>query len=296
MRQGTVRMRTNWYRPGHRRPTAANERGDMSGTDVAIDLIDEHETLDAIVAQVDDAAWQLDTPSPGWTVADQIGHLAYFDTTAALAIEDPDAFVAHRSTLLALFTDADAMEAETLGLYRAMSPEQLLGEWRTRRDELAAAARSTAPDERIEWYGPSMSLRSFLTARLMETWAHGQDIVDAVGAERPPTDRLRHIAQLGVITRGWSYANRRLEPPPVEVRVALDAPSGATWTWGPDESSDRVTGPAEHFCLVVTQRRHIDDTRLSTSGRAARDWMEIAQAFAGPATDGPLQAGTDRPA
>ncbi len=132
-----------------------------------------------------------------------------------------------------------------------------------------------------------MGGKSFLTARLMEAWAHGQDVVDAVGGNRPATDRLRHIAQLGVITRGWSYANRRMEAPEADVDVVLAAPSGATWTWGPGDAADAVRGSAEDFCLVVTQRRHADDTGLQLVGDAARDWMVRAQAFAGPPTDGP---------
>ena len=121
----------------------------------------------------------------------------------------------------------------------------------------------------------------------MEAWAHGQDVVDAVGASRPPTDRLRHIARLGVMTRGWSYANRRMEAPDVAVDVMLEAPSGAVWTWGPGDASETISGPAEDFCLVVTQRRHVDDTGLRMAGDGARDWMVRAQAFAGPPTNGP---------
>ena len=155
---------------------------------------------------------------------------------------------------------------------------------------LAKLAEASAPltdDRRIEWYGPSMSSKSFLTARLMEAWAHGQDIVDTVGGTRVATDRLRHIAQLGVITRGWSYANRGLERPAGEVSVSLTAPSGDTWTWEHADEVGRVTGTAEDFCLVVTQRRHLDDTGLVASDGPARDWMLRAQAFAGDATDGP---------
>ena len=170
----------------------------------------------------------------------------------------------------------------------------MLAAWRRNRDTLAAAASSLTDDSRVEWYGPSMSARSFLTARLMEAWAHGQDVVDAVGATRTPTDRLRHIAQLGVITRGWSYANRGLPVPEEEVGVALTGPSGATWTWGPEGAAASIAGPAEDFCLVVTQRRHVDDTALVVRGDVARDWMLKAQVFAGRATNGP-QAGARAP-
>ena len=125
----------------------------------------------------------------------------------------------------------------------------------------------------------------------MEVWAHGQDIVDTLGLDRPASDRLRHVAQLGVITRGWSYVNRRMDVPEGEVRVELAAPGGE-WTWGPDDAQNTVRGDAEDFCLVVTQRRHADDTALEIEGEVARDWLLLAQAFAGPPTDGPAVGST----
>jgi uncharacterized protein (TIGR03084 family) len=178
-----------------------------------------------------------------------------------------------------------------------MTPDELLAAWRTNRAALAAAGATLQNDTRIAWYGPSMGSKSFLTARLMEAWAHGQDIVDAVGATREPTDRLRHIAQLGFITRGWTYMNRGDEVPSVPVRVELTAPSGATWSFGPDDTdpdaSESIVGPAIDFCLVTTQRRHVEDTALVVTGASARDWMEKAQLFAGPPTDGPPPRDSD---
>lgn len=251
------------------------------------DLVAEQHDLDAIVAALSDDQWSLPTPSPGWTLTDQIGHLTFFDTTAALAIGDPAAFVAHRSDLAASFADGTSLDEVTLGTFRQRPPAGRLAEWRRCRAALEAAGRTLTDDARVEWYGPSMGSRSFLTARLMEVWAHGQDVCDTVGAIRPPTDRLRHIAQLGVITRGWSYAVRGATRPDIEVRVVLTAPSGTVWAWGPDDADESVVGTAEDFCLVVTQRRHVDDTELTVTGSAARDWMLKAQAFAGSATTGP---------
>lgn len=251
------------------------------------DLVAEQQALDDVVSALTGDQWALATPSPRWTVADQIGHLTFFDTTAALAITDEAAFLAHRDGLIGSFTDDLAVDEATLGGFRRLAPDEQLAEWRRRRDDLEAAGRALADDTRVEWYGPSMGSKSFLTARLMEVWAHGQDVCDAVGAERTPTDRIRHIAQLGVITRGWSYAVRGEAKPEDDVRVELTAPSGETWTWGRDDAPASVTGPALDFCLVVTQRRHVDDTALVTAGDAARDWMLKAQAFAGGPTDGP---------
>jgi uncharacterized protein (TIGR03084 family) len=259
---------------------------------LAADLAAEQGALDAVVATFGDDDWDLPTPSAGWTIADQIGHLTYFDRAATTAIEAPDEFAVMRDALFEAAVDAGSADAFTLGPSRAMTGPERLEAWRDNRRRLAAAAATLTDDARIEWYGPSMSARSFLTARLMEAWAHGQDIVDAaraagLPADREPTDRLRHVAQLGVITRGWSYVNRGMEVPVGDVRVELTAPSGASWTWGPDDALDVVRGPAEDFCLVVTQRRHPHDTDLETTGAVAADWLAHAQAFAGGPTDGP---------
>jgi uncharacterized protein (TIGR03084 family) len=256
----------------------------MDVSEVLDDLVAEQQSLDDIVSQLEPQQWQLPTPSPGWTVADQIGHLAYFDANAALAVVDPDAFQDEMTRLLSSSGSGDDM---TLGRFRAMTPDELLAAWRSNRDTLRAAGATLTNDTRIAWYGPSMGAKSFLTARLMEAWAHGQDIVDAVGATREPTDRLRHIAQLGFITRGWTYMNRGLDVPSTPVRVELTSPSGGTWSFGTDDAGESIVGPALDFCLVTTQRRHVDDTALVTTGPVGRQWMQIAQAFAGGATDGP---------
>jgi len=131
-----------------------------------------------------------------------------------------------------------------------------------------------------------MSAMSHATARLMETWAHGQDVYDALAANREDSARLRHIAHLGVRTRNFAFGVHGLEPPAEEFRVVLTAPSGAVWTWGPEDAAQTVSGPAYDFCLRVTQRRHRDDLDLVATGPDADRWLDIAQAFAGPAGAG----------
>lgn len=261
----------------------------MDVSDLLDDLTSEQHSLDDIVAGLAVEQWQLPTPSPGWNVADQIGHLTYFDGNAALAITDPAAFT---DTMNALLRAGGAGDDLTLGPFRAMSPHELLAEWRTNRAMLAAAGATLENDTRIAWYGPSMGAKSFLTARLMEVWAHGQDITDATGSTRAPTDRLRHIAQLGFITRGWTYLNRGLDVPPTLVRAELILPGREVLHFGPDDATESIIGPALDFCLVTTQRRHVDDTDLVVTGASARDWMDKAQLFAGPPSDGPLRRST----
>jgi uncharacterized protein (TIGR03084 family) len=246
--------------------------------DLCDDVSAEHEDLDGLVAGVDD--WDVMTPAAGWTVRDTISHLWFFDQRALLALTDADAFAADVARLAEHGTDASVEPG------RAMSRDDLLDAWRRDREALVDHARSVDPSTRIPWYGPPMAARSFMTARLMETWAHGQDVADALGVERLPTARLRHVAHIGVRARPYSYLVNDRAMPDADVYVGLDAPDGARWEWGADATPDRVTGSALDFCLVVTQRRHLADTELSIVGPAATEWMSFAQAFAGPAGPG----------
>ncbi len=243
------------------------------------DLTAEQESLDAIVSVLDDHAWDTPTPAVGWDVRDQIGHLTFFDERATMAITNRPGFTAE---LARAAGDIEAYMAAHLAQTRRSSPEVMSSRWSGARAALTAALGVLDPAERVPWYGPDMSARSFATARLMETWAHGQDIVDALGVRREPTDRLRHIALLGVKTIGWSFSVNGLAAPDHLVRVDLAGPSGDRWVWNAETHDDIVRGDAEDFCLVVTQRRHVSDTGLDITGPVARQWMEIAQAFAGP--------------
>ena len=242
---------------------------------ICADLVAEHAALDAIVASLDDASFDRSTPAAGWSVRDQISHLWFFDQRARLALTDPDAFAAEAAVLMATGGTEASVEPG-----RMMSPGDLVDAWRHGRSALVAAALPVDPSSRVPWYGPSMAARSFITARLMETWAHGQDVADTFGITRAPTERLRHVAHIGVRARPFSYLLHGLELPLEDVRVVLAAPGGGSWEWGASDSQV-VSGPALDFCLVVTQRRHRADTALVIEGDGARQWIDIAQAFAG---------------
>ena len=246
--------------------------------DLCTDLAAEHDDLDAIVSDVDD--WDVATPAAGWTVRDAISHLWFFDQRAVLALTDVDGFAADAAALAVRGVEASVEPG------RSMTRDALLAAWRRDRAALVDRARTVDPSTRVPWYGPAMAARSFVTARLMETWAHGQDVADAVGRHRRPTARLRHVAHIGVRARPYSYLVNDRPLPDADVYVGLDAPDGDRWEWGSPELADRVTGDALDFCLVVTQRRHVDDMRLVIVGAAATEWMSFAQAFAGPPGEG----------
>jgi uncharacterized protein (TIGR03084 family) len=243
------------------------------------DLAAESAGLDDLVASLPADAWQAVTPSPGWTIAHQIAHLGWTDGIALLAATDPDAFAA---AIDALAHAAASAVDDAAAIAAARPPGELLAWWRDGRARLAGVLAEFPAGAKMPWFGPPMGAASMATARLMETWAHGQDVADALGVVRQPTDRLRHVAHIGVRARDYAYHVNGLTPPAAEFRVELVAPSGDTWTWGPDEADQRVTGPALDFCLLVTQRRHRDDLSIAAEGSDAEQWLPIAQAFAGP--------------
>ena len=256
------------------RPTVAWHDGPMQ--QICRDLAAEHADLDRVVAGLDAPDWDRPTPAVGWAVRDQVSHLGYFDRTAVLAVRDPSAFARSVEELVAGGVDASVEPG------RAMAPPQLLAWWRDGRRELLATLGPLDPATRLPWYGPPMGARSFATARLMETWAHGQDVADALAVTRTPTRRLRHVAHIGVRTRDFAFVVHGRTPPEDEFRIELTGPAGEVWAWGPEDAAQRVTGPALHFCLLATQRRHRDDLALRAVGRDADAWLDIAQAFAGP--------------
>jgi uncharacterized protein (TIGR03084 family) len=241
------------------------------------DLAAEHRDLEAVLVTLGPDDWERDSHSPGWTVRDQVAHLAFIDVAAGLGLRDVEAF------------KAEIAQQDGLGYLdreRERTHQNLLDWWRQASSALIRDARPVDPKARLPWYGPDMSATSYITARLMETWSHGLDVVDVVPADRPDTDRIRHVAAIGVRTRSFSYVNRGLEPNQTPVYLDLTLPSGARWTDGDAAAADRISGLATDFCRIVTQRRHLVDTTLAVVGEAAQSWMDVAQAFAGPPGQG----------
>ncbi len=240
------------------------------------DFLEETQALATLLADLPEAAFGEATQFKGWTVNDVIRHLHFWNRAAGLQLSD-------EAELVRLIGGAmgaggmRAFEKHTI----AASGQALREVWLATAAEVAAQFATADPKARLKWAGPDMSARSSITARLMETWAHGQEVYDHLGVERVDTDRIRNIAHLGVSTFGWTYQVRRMELPPAAPFVRLTAPSGAMWTWGDAGAANSVTGSATEFCQVVTQVRNVADTKLDVRGPVATQWMSMAQCFAG---------------
>ncbi len=247
------------------------------------DLRAEGDALDGLVGRIAPERWAAPTPAPGWTIAHQIAHLAWTDECAVRSTEGAQAFQPLIDQALAA-PDTFVDEAAARGA--ALPPAELLARWRAGRERVDRVLAGQPAGARLPWFGPPMSVASMATGRLMETWAHGQDIADTLGVTREPTARLRHVARIGARARDYAYAVRGLDPPAEEFRVELTAPGGELWSYGPPDAAQRVTGPALDFCLLVTQRAHRSEVAVTAEGPDADHWLNIAQAFAGPAGPG----------
>ncbi|MGV9787002.1 TIGR03084 family metal-binding protein [Streptomyces sp. NPDC003435] len=259
-------------------------------TPVFDDLCEESRELDLLVAELTEQEWARATPAPRWSIAHQIAHLHWTDRAALLAMSDEAAF---RKFAEQALTSPDSFVDDGADEGARLAPAELLTRWRDGRQQLDRALREAAVRHtRFPWFGPPMSAASMATGRLMETWAHGQDVADALGVVRTPTDRLRHVVHIGVRARNFAFAVRGLPAPEEEFRVEVRAPWGELWTHGPEGARQRVTGPAVDFCLLVTQRAHRADLALTAEGPDADRWLDIAQAFAGlPGTGREPKAG-----
>jgi uncharacterized protein (TIGR03084 family) len=252
----------------------------MAGADAVVkDLRAESDALDELVADLDDAGWRTETPAAGWTIAHQIAHLWWTDQVSVVAVTDEAGFaeiLAGAATNPGGFVDEGAERLATT------PPAEMLAEWRRTRARLHDELLAVTDGRKLPWFGPPMSATSMATARLMETWAHGLDVADALGVRRPATARLRSIAHIGVRTRDFAFIVNGLPVPAEPFLVELGAPDGSTWSWGPADAGQRVTASAEDFCTLVTQRRPIAELDVTAVGADAEKWLTIAQAFAGP--------------
>jgi len=251
--------------------------------DVIADLTAEAAEIDQLVAGQPDDAWSRPTPAPGWTVADQVAHLIFVFRLAGTAAADPETFKAMAAKAAGNF---DAAVNGALQEFKNDPPGVLHAKWQDQRDTAIKALAAVPADQVVPWLVRPLPPTVLAAAGMMEAFAHGQDIADALGVTRTRTDGIWAIAWFTTLVWDFGYQARGLPTPDVRFRFELTAPSGDTWAFGPEDAEQRITGPAEDLCLLATRRRHRDDLALVATGAEADHWLDIAQAYRGPAGDG----------
>jgi uncharacterized protein (TIGR03084 family) len=248
----------------------------------AEDFREECDVLAAVLEPLADEDFERKTLFKDWTIHDVVAHLHIFNYAADASIHAPDDFERFKQYMAA---------GRGRGLnMREVTDEWLEGKlnragfeaWREYYPQMCDRLDGIDPKKRVEWFGPSMSVRSSVTARQMETWAHAQEVFDVLGLDRPESDRIKNLVFLGLNTFGWTYAVRQMEVPEAVPHVKLTSPSGEIWEWNESNGDDSIAGSAVEFARVVTQVRNIADTGLAVRGDVATQWMGMAQCFAGP--------------
>jgi len=241
--------------------------------------------LDALVADLPAARWATPTPAEGWTVAHQVGHLGFVFSIAGMASGQPDAFTTMARSVQG-FGAFDAAVNAALADYLRLTPAELLARWRRERDAGLAALAATDENGVVPWLVNPLPPVVLASAGMMEVFAHGQDVADALGATRTFTDRIAFLVHFATRTRDFGYESHGLTPPAAEFRFEVTLPSGAELAIGPADAEQRITGPAVDLCLLVSRRRHHEDLGVKAIGEQAEQWLEIAQAYRGPAGAG----------
>ncbi len=254
---------------------------------VAIDFKEENDAISQLLAPLKDEDFERTTQFKEWTLNDILAHLHYFNYAADLSLTDESAFLELVNELLESRKQGEALLPFTDRKLNRVKGRALLKLWRDYYPDMSKRFEGEDPKKRLKWVGPSMSVRSSITARLMETWSHAQAIYDLLGVERKEHDRLKNIVVIGINTFGWTFTNRGEEVPEDKPYLRLTAPSGEIWEWHPSSESHFIEGTAVDFCRVVTQTRHVADTDLKVVGGPAIRWMAIAQCFAGQPNDPP---------
>lgn len=254
-------------------------------TAAVLDAFDaESQTFRGLVADLSDAEWGLPTPAEGWSVRDQVAHVAFVFNLAATAASSPRAF----ADIVDSIPPGGFNDAVNAGLapFGAGTTHQVLQRWDSTNAEVSDALAAHDPAEPVPWLVNPLPVPVLTVAGMIEMFAHGQDIADAVGSPVTRTDTLAFHAGFVHRTRDFGYLAHGLTPPTHEFRFEIDLPSGARLELGPADSPDVVCGSAEHLCLLATRRRHRDDLDVQAQGDEATRYLTLAQAYRGPAGPG----------
>jgi len=250
----------------------------------------ESEILDQLYQSLSSSDWQRPTQFKNWTPEDILVHLHFWNYAADLSLLEPEKF-ASLFAEVAIGMKTEGMRPVENRTITERGPE-LLNIWRNQYRKMATHWATLDTKLRVKWAGPDMSVRSSITARQMETWAHGQAVFDLFGQQRQETDRIKNIVVLGVNTYGWCYQVRKLQPPGPMPQLKLVSPEGELWQFDDADNDcnsveNRIEGSAVGFAQTVTQTRNVADTDLTVTGSIAHNWMTNAQCFAGAATTPP---------
>ena len=253
----------------------------------AYDFRDECNAVYSILENLKEQDYEMPTQFKGWTFNNVIGHLHVWNYAADISLKDGDEWKNFANSALQALGNGSSMNEFEQTITKGIQGPELLSMWKEYYTDMTERFAVADPKKRVKWMGPDMSVRSSISARHMETWAHAQELYDSLGLDRTNEDRIKNIVIIGNNTFKWCFTVHKKSLPSIKPYLKLISPSGEIWEYNEFSEEHKIEGLAEEFCQVVTQVRNIQDVNLKLTGSIAEEWMSVAQCFAGGAEQPP---------
>ena len=254
----------------------------------AYDFRDECNAVYSILENLKEQDYEMPTQFKGWTFNNVIGHLHVWNYAADISLKDGDEWKNFANSAMQALGSGSSMNEFEQTITKGIKGPELLSMWKEYYNDMTERFAVADPKKRVKWMGPDMSVRSSISARHMETWAHAQELYDSLGLDRINEDRIKNIVIIGNNTFKWCFTVHKKTLPSIRPYLKLTSPSGEIWEYNEISEEHKIEGLAEEFCQVVTQVRNIKDVNLKLTGDIAKEWMSVAQCFAGGAEQPPL--------
>ena len=254
----------------------------------AYDFRDECNAVYSILENLKEQDYEMPTQFKGWTFNNVIGHLHVWNYAADISLKDGDEWKNFANSAMQALGSGSSMNEFEQTITKGIKGPELLSMWKEYYTDMTERFAVADPKKRVKWMGPDMSVRSSISARHMETWAHAQELYDSLGLDRINEDRIKNIVIIGNNTFKWCFTVHKKTLPSTKPYLKLISPSGSIWEYNEPSEEHKIEGLAEEFCQVVTQVRNIKDVNLKLTGSIADEWMSVAQCFAGGAEQPPL--------
>jgi uncharacterized protein (TIGR03084 family) len=241
------------------------------------DLAAEQHALACLLDSLSTREWERPSAAAGWSVRDQVAHLADTEEVAADTLTGgPRSF----ARAVSRYRTAEDFTAAGCRRGRGRSPAELVGWWQTAAARTRGLLAGRAAAQRVAW-GYGLTVRAFSAGRLMEHWAHGLDISDALAIPAAETPRLRHVARLGLDSLRYALARAHVRwPADRSLRLELAGADGSPYVFGPREATDVLRGPLVQWCRIAVQRsRGGGPAGLEPTGELAELALRHARAY-----------------
>jgi uncharacterized protein (TIGR03083 family) len=194
--------------------------------------------LGEVCEELTEDHWSLPTDCPGWTVKDQLAHVA--GTEARLLGRTPSEHLAEPADHVR--NPLGEVNENEIDARRPLPPSAILDELREVATERSTVLRSWSKEDfdKDSWMPSGKgSARDFLRVRIFDVWTHEQDIRHAVGMPGHLDGDVTDVA-FGLIRSMMPYVVAKKASAPDRARVAFDVTDREQFVVGVDGGRGRL--------------------------------------------------------